>query len=128
MKYTLLCIALVLAGCKTASAPLPTGAINSVDATINESLQAAHAYVTQWQTDVACKVASTACTPHTPTAAETTLMGKVATDLNIADPLYQQFHTALAANPGAGEPANLAAALAAVTSDLANLVNAAKGL
>lgn len=121
MKKALLCITLILAGCKAVNAPLPAGAVNNVDATINESLQAAHAYVAQWQTDVASG-------KHVPTATEKTIVGQVVTDLNIADPLYQQFHTALAANPAAGEPANLAAALAAVTSDLANLVNAAKGL
>jgi hypothetical protein len=111
----------ILAGCKTVNAPLPAGAVNQVDATINESLQAAHAYVAQWQKDVASGA-------HVATATEKTVMTKVVTDLNIADPLYQQFHAALVANPGAGEPADLAAALAAVTSDLANLVSAAKTL
>ena len=113
-------IACFLAGCKPATTALPAGAVNSVDATINESLQAAHAYVAQWQADVASG-------KHVPTAAEKTAIGQVVTDLNIADPLFQQFHAALVANPGAGEPANLAAALAAVTSDLANLVSAVKG-
>ena len=109
-----LALVLTLAGCKPANAPLPTGAINATDAGLNANLQAAHAAVVQYEADVTAG-------KHTPTAQEKAIVNDLITALNTADPLYQSYHAALVANPGAGEPANLAAALAAVTANLGQL-------
>ena len=116
----LFCILVLLAmeistiGCKTTPAPLPTGAINAVDAVLNANLQAAHAAVVQYEADV------TAGT-HTPTASEKSVVNTLIVSLNTADPLYQSYHAALVADPTAGEPAQLAAAVTAVASNLSAL-------
>lgn len=101
-------------GCKPANAPLPTGAVNAVDAGLNANLQAAHAAVVQYEADVTAG-------KHTPAAGEKAIVNNLITALNTADPLYQSFHAALVANPNSGEPADLAAALAAVTANLTQL-------
>ncbi len=125
MRYlpAVFCIGIALAlgqGCKTAIAPLPANAINSVDAGINENLQAAHAFIVQYESDVASG-------KHAPTANEKAAVNKVIAALNVADPLYQSYHTALASNPNTGEPAELAAAITAVTDNLSALIALVKG-
>ena len=117
-----LALALSVTGCKTTPAPLPAGAVNSVDAGLNENLQAAHAAVVQYQADVTAG-------KHTPTAAEKTVVNALIVALNTADPLYQSYHAALVADPTAGEPQQLIDALAAVTANLSavqNLIQAVK--
>jgi hypothetical protein len=104
-------LALSVAGCKTTPAPLPAGAINSVDAGLNENLQAAHAAVVQYEADVTAG-------KHTPDATEKAVVNKLIAALNVADPLYQSWHAALVADPTAGEPQQLIDALAAVTANL----------
>jgi hypothetical protein len=107
-------------GCKPASAPLPAGAINAVDAQTNADLQAAHAYVAQWQADVKAG-------KYTPSAQEKSIFSSLVTGLNTADPLYQSWHTALATSPTTGEPAELSAAITAIEQNLAQLITLAKG-
>ena len=115
-----LALPLLMGGCKVVNAPLPAGAINAVDAGLNENLQAAHAGLVQYQSDVAKGL-------HTPTPAETVVVNKVIVSLNTADMLYQSFHTALLANPNAGEPADLTAAVTAVSTNLTALQTLANG-
>jgi hypothetical protein len=103
----------ILTGCAKA-APLPTGAYAPLDASINESLQAAHAAIVQYSADVRNGI-------HTPTADERTAVNKLIGALNIADPAYQAYHAQLAANPSAPEPAALIAALSSVVSNLSAL-------
>jgi hypothetical protein len=115
-------LALPLAACKSATAPLPTGAVNTLDASINADLQAAHAAVVQYEADVKAGT-------HTPTAQEKSVVNTLIAALNTADPLYQSYHAQLVANPAAGEPQQLIDALAAVTSNLTaieNLIQAVK--
>ena len=100
-----------MAGCAPKNQPLPTGAVNAVDAQLNANLQAAHAAVLQYEADVAVG-------KHTPDATEKAIVNKVIVALNTADPLYQSYHAALVANPAAGEPQKLIDALAAVTTNL----------
>ena len=102
----------VLTGCKPA--PLPQGAYTAPDAQINEDLQAAHAALVQYAADVKSGA-------HAPTAQEKAIVNKLIDAVNIADPAYQQYHAALAANPTAPEPAALIAALANVASNLSAL-------
>ena len=98
-------------GCKAVNTPLPTGAINAADAGLNANLQAAHAALVQYEADVASG-------QHVPDATEKAIVNKVILSLNTADSLYQSYHAALKLNPGAGEPAELVSALAAVTTNL----------
>ena len=101
-----------MAGCKPA--PLPQGAYTAPDAQTNEDLQAAHAALLQYSADVKNGT-------HVPTAEERVVVNKLIDAVNIADPAYQQYHAALAANPSAPEPAALIAALANVASNLSAL-------
>ena len=127
MKRALFAAALGLAtlftvtGCKQVAAPLPTNAVNAVDAGINENLQAAHAAVVKYQADVAAGL-------HTPTPSEKLIVNDLINTLNVADPMYQNYHAVLKLNPAAGEPAELIAAVNAVTSNLSNLIALVKGL
>jgi hypothetical protein len=101
----------MLAGCANKTAPLPNGAINAADAGLNENLQAAHATVLQYEADVTAG-------KHVPDATEKVIVNKVIAALNVADPLYQQWHTTLQANPAAGEPQQLIDAVAVVTTNI----------
>ena len=125
MKRTIalasIALALCLSGCKPATTPLPTGAVNTLDAQINEDLQAAHAAVIQYEADVIAG-------KHTPTANEKVVVNQLIAALNTADPIYQNFHAQLVANPTAGEPQQLIDALAAVTANLNALVALVKGI
>jgi hypothetical protein len=123
ISITAVCLmAICLFGCKAANTPLPAGAINAVDAQINANLQAAHAAVVQYEADVAAG-------KHTPDATEKAVVNKLIASLNFADPLYQNYHAQLAANPAAGEPQQLADALTDVSQNLSaiqSLVQAVK--
>jgi hypothetical protein len=103
-----------MAGCKAANTPLPAGAINATDASLNANLQAAHAGLAQYEADVTAG-------KHTPDATEKTIINKVIVSLNTADALYQSYHAALVANPAAGEPQQLIDAVMSVTSNLSAL-------
>ena len=104
-------------GCKQVAAPLPPNAINSTDSGVNHVLQAAHAGAAQFYADVQAG-------KFVPTAAEKSAYDSVASALNVADPLYQQWHTALVANPGAGEPQQLIDAVVVVTANINTILNA----
>jgi hypothetical protein len=106
-----LALPLLMSGCKATVTPLPAGAYSPVDAQINEDLQAAHAALVKYSADVQSGA-------HVPTAGEKVAVNKLIDAVNIADPAYQRYHAALAANPAAPEPAALIAALADVASNL----------
>jgi hypothetical protein len=101
-------------------APLPTGAINAVDAGLNANLQAAHAAVVQYESDVTAG-------KHTPTPTEKTVVNNLIRALNTADPLYQSYHAALQKDPTAGEPQQLIDAVTAVTANLSSIQNLIQG-
>lgn len=105
----------MLTGCihQPVSAPLPAGAINATDASLNEVLQAGHAAAVQYGTDVA--------NGFVPSPALKTAMAALISALNIADPLYQSYHNLLQTQPGAGEPAALASAVVQVSQALATI-------
>ena len=108
-----------LAGCKVVQAPLPTNAVNQVDAGINEVLQAGHAAALKYEQDVAGG--------FVPSAAFKATMQGLVTALNIADPLYQQYHAVLLTDPTAAEPASLSTAVTSVSTALSNITaNAGK--
>jgi hypothetical protein len=109
-----------MAACKPVTAPLPSGAINNVDAQVNATLQAAHAAVVQYESDVTAG-------KHTPTAEEKSIVNKLVQALNVADPLFQQWHSALQVNPAAGQPQALADALTAVSQNLNSIQTLVKG-
>ncbi len=126
MKRIVIAAVLALAtlgmyGCKAANTPLPANAVNAVDAGINENLQAAHAAVAKYQQDVAAGL-------HTPTPTEKLAVNALINTLNVADPMYQNYHATLKLNPAAGEPAELIAAVNAVTNNLSSLIALVKGL
>lgn len=106
-------VAVLLCGCKPATTPLPTGAINTVDAQINAILQAAHAAEVQYSADVTGG--------FVPTAAYAALMGQLKTALNTADPLYIAYHQQLTTSPLTAEPAQLVTATANVQTLLGQI-------
>lgn len=111
-------------GCKSTTMPLPAGAVNSasgkIEAQFNADLQAAHAAVVQYETDVKAGV-------HTPTSSEKTAVNAVIDALNVADPLEQAFHTAVQANPNAATPAELQSAMTKVSTSMTALQTATVG-
>lgn len=117
LSLFLLCACLLIPGCKTVSAPLPTNAVNGIDAGVNETLQAAHTGAAQFAANVQSG-------KFTATPAEKAAYNAVANALNVADPIYQQWHAALVANPAAMEPQQLISALAIVTSNISSILNA----
>ena len=119
-KLALLAIFLALPvfGCKTVTTPLPANAVNSLDAGINEVLQAGHAAAAKYQADVAAAT-------FTPTPAFKSRMTTLIKALNVADPAYQAYHAALVANPAAAEPAPLASAISTVSSSLSQITQPA---
>lgn len=110
MLLLAVCLSTVLMGCNKA-APLPAGAYTPADASTNADLQAAHAALVQYSTDVASG-------KHVPTAQEKVVVNKLIDAVNIADSAYQSYHATLATNPAAPEPAALVSALATVVADL----------
>ena len=115
-----LALAVGLVGCHMAQRPLPVGAVNAVDAQINSDLQTARTAILKYQADVAAGL-------HKATPTETMVVHNLAHAINVADPLYQSYHAALLANPGAGEPAELAAALTAVAQNKDMILALIKG-
>ena len=129
-RITAITAVLMLAFCLTActhkTAPLPSGAINATDASINANLQAVRAGLVQYEADVANGT-------HITDATEKAIVNKVIVSLNYADLLYcgapnigspcapASYHAQLIANPAAGEPQQLIDALTAVTTNFSAL-------
>jgi opacity protein-like surface antigen len=109
--------AIGVVGCKSINAPLPPNAINATDSGVNHTLQAAHAGAKQFNDDVQAG-------KFTPTLAEKAAYDSVVNALNVADPLYQQWHKALVANPDAGEPQQLINAVVVVTANINTVLSA----
>lgn len=128
-----LMLAFCLTACKTATAPLPPGAINAADAGINANLQAVRAGLVQYEADVANGT-------HIPDATEKAIVNKVIVSLNLADLLYcgapavgspcapASYHAQLVANPAAGEPQQLIDAITAVTTNFSALQTLIQGV
>ena len=122
---------LLTAGCGK-PAPPPSGAVNAVDAGINENLIFAHAALANHEADLATgkRVAS---------ASEKKIVNDLVKALNLADALYcnapaadqpcapGSYHAVLKLNPMAGEPAELTAALSTVAANLASIEALVKG-
>jgi len=107
-----------IGGCaKHVQAPLPTNAINEVDAQLNAVLQAAHAAAVKYEADVQAG--------FVPSPAFKQTMKVLVDALNIADPLYQTYHSTLQTNPNAPEPAALQQAVAQVSSSLGQIATTA---
>ena len=104
--------------CKQVVQPLPPNAINSVDATVDATLAAASAAVTQYEADVK--------SGFVPAPALRSTVQAIRVTLTVAIPLYQQWHTALQSNAAAVEPAPLVTAVNSITSNLAALPGTAK--
>lgn len=119
-QFSLTAVLLVafLCGCKPVAAPLPAGAVNTVDAQINAILQAGHAAVVQYDADVKAGFA--------PTAAYQTIMTNLTNALNLADPLYQSYHGTLISAPATAEPDSLVTATAQVQNLLGQIPGTVK--
>jgi len=128
----IMALTVTVIGCKAANTPLPTGAINATDAQLNANLQAAHAALVQYQADVVAG-------KFTPDPTTTIIVNKIIVALNTADALYcapvngacspTSYPAQLMANPAAGEPAQLAAAMTTIETNIGaieSLVQAVK--
>ncbi|HVW78502.1 MAG TPA: hypothetical protein VHB45_12875 [Alloacidobacterium sp.] len=121
LSLFVLCAALSLsvAGCAhQVNAPLPKGAINSIDAQTNAVLQAGHAAAAQYEADVKAG--------FVPSGTLKAAVAQLVNALNVADPLYQTWHSVLQSDPGAAQPAQLASSVSQVSSSLATITSAAK--
>jgi hypothetical protein len=132
MKKTRILPLIILAaalGCSHKLAPLPTGAINSVDAQINADLQAAQAGLKQYEADSCNPAPVTPCTPtHTPTTAEKAVVNDLINAYNAAFPIYQAWHAQLVSNPTTPEPQQLATLLGALAGDLTQVETFIQGV
>jgi hypothetical protein len=120
---SLMLVMSLFVGCKAANTPLPANAINATDARISANLEAAHAAVVNYQSNVVAG-------KHTPDATEKAVVNKFIASLNAADRIYcgapaqgqpcavGSYHALLVANPAAGEPQQLIDAMLAVTQNL----------
>lgn len=117
-QISILILVVAFAGCKTAATPpLAPGAYTPLDQQINAVLQAGHAAAVKYESDVTAG--------FNPSAAFKVTMQQLVNGLNIADPLYQQYHAVLATNPTALEPAQLSTAVTSVSNSLTAITNQA---
>lgn len=109
MKFikTTLLVAVLLTGCvhPTAVKPLPTGAVDRVDADANQALQTVHAFL-----------ASVSASPHTLTPAQLRALDTANKAANAAFLAEQAYH-----NAGGGNASVLNAAVSAAESALTTL-------
>lgn len=123
-----ICAAILLSGCKAAQAPLPPWTPNARVATVGSYIAAANAVVVgyeQDQKDCATTPALTKC-PGVANLAVHAAVQAIQQALTIAQPEFTQWEAAIKANPGATEPANLAAAISTITTVLARLPSLTK--
>lgn len=114
--FSLLLVIPLAIGCAVkANAPLPRNAVNATDAEINAILQAAHAAVVQYNTDVAAG--------FVPSATLKSAVSQLTNALDIAQPLEQTFDATLRTNPAAAEPAALSTAVSQVSAAMTNLTS-----
>jgi len=107
----------LLGGCaKHVNAPLPAGAVDSIDASTNSILQAAHAFAAR----ITAAVQSTDPNVHIDlTASQKSVLVNLNKALNIADGLEKSYHqnaTSVTANALNAAVANVTAALTAAQS------------
>lgn len=116
MKRFLIISVLFLSGCvHQVNAPLPSGAINQLDATTNSLLQTAHAFAAR----VSSAVQSTDPNIHIElSATQKGLLNALNRSLNIADPLEQAYHAS-------GAPSS-ASALQSAANDVKSKLTAAQ--
>lgn len=99
----------------TVQAPLPPGAINAFDATSYRVIMDAHAAIESIRNDVASgKI--------TLTATQKAALNQIISDQNTAQDAYKAYHAG-----ASNDTAALSAAVAKVTSDLANLATTIGG-
>ena len=113
IAHTLVLAAAMMAtvGCKTVTAKLPVGAVDTVDATANEILQPAHAFALT----ITNAVLSTDPNVHIElTAAQKAILVDLNKSINIADTLEIAYH----AHPTAANATVLQAATATVQTNL----------
>ena len=116
----LVLVAIVFTGCKTVTAPLPAWAPNDQAATVGSIISAANADVVGYekdQVDGATTPILAKC-PGVKNAALHTAVQDIQKSLVIAQPEFDAWLSALKTNPGATEPANLAAIISTIQSTL----------
>ena len=104
---------LLLAGCKTVTAPLPTWAPNSGVAAAGYVIASANASVVQYEKDVNGG--------FTPSSGLRTVMSDIQQALTIAQPAFDAWETAARNNPSAPEPTTLPSTLTRISTDLLKL-------
>ena len=116
-------VAIVLTSCKTVTTPLPAWAPNGQVATVGSVISAANAVVVGYEKDQAdCAATPTlAKCPGVNNAALHNAVQDIQKSLTIAQPEFDAWLSAVKANPGATEPANLAAIISTIQSTLAQL-------
>lgn len=117
-----LCFSLTLLvdGCQKKTAPLPKNAVTSLDGTFNADLQAAHAAIVQYETDVKAGV-------HKATPEEKAAVNVLIRAVNVAQPLEIAYHQALLSNPALVPPAELNAAMSNVQTAATSLQSSLTG-
>lgn len=123
-----LMLAFCIVGCKTATAPLPAWAPNSQVATVAQFIDAANKDVFGYEQDQAdCLVTPTLvkCPGVSDPAIHAAVVG-LRKALTIAQPQFTLWEKAVAANPGATEPADLTAAISTIQSTLTQYPQLAK--
>ena len=110
-------LALPLAGCKTATAPVPAWAPNSAVAVAGEAIASANAAVMQYEADVK--------NGFVPAAALRTVMSDIQQALAIAQPGFNAWEAAARTTPTAPEPTSLSTAIVRISTDLAKLPSTA---
>jgi hypothetical protein len=105
-----------LGGCKTASAPTPIapGYYSTAEQSAGEAIAAAQAVVLKYEAD-------TKAGTYVPTAAMKDAATALQKALAIADPLALAWHSALATNAAAPEPAALASAVSTLNTNISAL-------
>lgn len=119
---SMLC-ATAIVGCKTVSAPLPAWAPNAQIAITGSVISSAVSVVNgyeQDQRDCAAQPTLTKC-PGVSNAAIHSAVSNIQKALTIAQPEFNAWETAVRANPVAGEPADLIAAISTLQTTLAQL-------
>jgi hypothetical protein len=133
-NITAVCMmAICMTACGHKTVPLPSGAINATDASINANLQTVRAGLAQYEADVSNGI-------HVPDATEKAFINKLIVASNTAGLIYcgapsvgepcspGSYHAQLVSNPAAGEPQQLIDAMLAVTSNLTALQNLIKAV
>ena len=116
-----------MVGCKTQTPP-PAWAITAPQRTVGDIISSATSMVVQYeqnQKDCTAAPALTKC-PGVANVQLHTVMQDIQKSLTVANPAYKKWAAALKANPSAPESADLAGAISAIQTLLAELPNLTK--